>query len=441
MIDPKEKVPVLYLPLEENFGDHTLDWSGWNNYGELVGPTWTDGKIGKCLSFDGFDDYVKVLHNPSLNITTELTLEAWIKPRGTGTTWQAILTKGEDAKENYELLWNIGNYFHTAWLFDVGRITKSWFYPIRIGEWNYVTLVWKAPMMYFYLDGEFKEAWDTGASYAITNTLPLRIGSEVGVPYWWNGETDEVRVYNKVLSPEEIRKHYLAKVHIYNVKRKKHLRYYPGCRIAINMEERTGTKAYDLSGFRTDGTIYGATWNYGKIGRGLLFDGTDDYVEVDYDPKFDCADVGTVEAWVKPAKIGVIMDIVNKRKDLWKVDIYTDGTVNLRGYSKGIFYNPVVGSITALTANQWAHIVAVWSKAEGFAKIYINGKLDNEVVWDKSFDTGPYSLVIGIGWDKVIYPFDGLIDEVRVYARALTPEQIKANYHYGLSLLSSYPRR
>jgi len=52
--------------------------SGYNNAGTLVnGPTWTgQGE----LSFDGIDDYVDIANNPSLDMTTELTVTLWMKP-------------------------------------------------------------------------------------------------------------------------------------------------------------------------------------------------------------------------------------------------------------------------------------------------------------------------------------------------------------------------
>jgi len=48
------------------------------------GPVWVDGKYGYALNFDGVDDYVEVPDSDSLDITDEITLEAWVKSKSVG---------------------------------------------------------------------------------------------------------------------------------------------------------------------------------------------------------------------------------------------------------------------------------------------------------------------------------------------------------------------
>ncbi len=71
------------LVLELNFDDQTdpgKDTSGQGNNGTLNGPTWTSsGKVGGALEFDGIDDYIDIGNYPSLNITDEISIEAWFK--------------------------------------------------------------------------------------------------------------------------------------------------------------------------------------------------------------------------------------------------------------------------------------------------------------------------------------------------------------------------
>ncbi len=75
---------VLYLPFDEGSGTIAKDYSGNGNDGTLCngatcgvqGPTWTTGKVGGALSFDGVDDYVIVPDSASLNITNAITLAA-----------------------------------------------------------------------------------------------------------------------------------------------------------------------------------------------------------------------------------------------------------------------------------------------------------------------------------------------------------------------------
>ena len=200
-----QKGLVGYWRFDEETGSTAKDSSPYGNDGTIYGATRVRGIIGKALSFDGVDDYVDCGNDKSLDVTTEATLIAWVKLKPSGD-WQAIFSKGPDIYENYELLvYSDLSYLHTAWNFDVGRKNHYWLYSIPENEWTFIVLTWKAPLMKLYINGEFKETWDTGANYAITRTEPLLIGHEYGTSRYVNGTIDEVRIYNRALSPGEIK--------------------------------------------------------------------------------------------------------------------------------------------------------------------------------------------------------------------------------------------
>src|SRR3990167_283101 len=72
---------VGYWNFDEGSGATVADSSGNGNTGTLTnGPTWTTGKIGQALSFDGSNDYVDAGTGSSLNLASSLTVSAWIKP-------------------------------------------------------------------------------------------------------------------------------------------------------------------------------------------------------------------------------------------------------------------------------------------------------------------------------------------------------------------------
>jgi hypothetical protein len=70
--------------LDEGSGTIAYDSSGNGNDGAIYGATWTTGKNGSALEFDGVDDYVNCGNDPSLNIADEITVIAWIYPTGKG---------------------------------------------------------------------------------------------------------------------------------------------------------------------------------------------------------------------------------------------------------------------------------------------------------------------------------------------------------------------
>jgi hypothetical protein len=87
---PNEKDPdlVAWWPFDEGAGTAANDLSGNTNHGALQnGVTWiSEGKFGSALAFDGLDDYVRVMDDPSLHLQNEVTVEAWIRGNGSGFT-------------------------------------------------------------------------------------------------------------------------------------------------------------------------------------------------------------------------------------------------------------------------------------------------------------------------------------------------------------------
>jgi len=74
--------PFAHWKFDEGSGPVAYDSAGIN-HGVIYGPNWTTGAIGDALDFDGTDDYVEVPDSNVLDITSEITLSAWIKPAST----------------------------------------------------------------------------------------------------------------------------------------------------------------------------------------------------------------------------------------------------------------------------------------------------------------------------------------------------------------------
>src|SRR5882762_4802922 len=84
--------------MDEGSGTTISDKSGNNNTGTLTnGPTWTTGKYGGALLFDGVDDRVRVNDSNSLDLTNAATFEAWVYPTAAPVDWRTILQKEADA--------------------------------------------------------------------------------------------------------------------------------------------------------------------------------------------------------------------------------------------------------------------------------------------------------------------------------------------------------
>lgn len=86
---------VGHWKFDEGAGTTANDSSGNNNTGTLSGAVWTiQGRFGQALVFDGINDWVTINDAPSLDLTTGMTIEAWVYPTAHGAgTWRNVLIK------------------------------------------------------------------------------------------------------------------------------------------------------------------------------------------------------------------------------------------------------------------------------------------------------------------------------------------------------------
>ena len=88
---------VAAYAFDEGAGASVADGSGNGNVGTVTGATWTRGRYGKALRFDGADDIVRVPPSSSLDVASELTLSAWIRPTASQSGWRTIIYRERDA--------------------------------------------------------------------------------------------------------------------------------------------------------------------------------------------------------------------------------------------------------------------------------------------------------------------------------------------------------
>ncbi len=192
---------------DEGNGTTANDASGNNNSGTILGGAlWTTGKHAKALDFDGVDDYVDVPDSDSLDITGNITLEAWIYPRSL-TDRQAIVCKYNHTTLRSSYYLSLGGTLGTTTylnkIYFALCLDGNQYYAmvsntnITTNTWTHVAATMNSTYMILYINGvrDKVRVFPPGAIYA--GNASLRIGCylpEAGYPRFFNGTIDEVRV-------------------------------------------------------------------------------------------------------------------------------------------------------------------------------------------------------------------------------------------------------
>jgi len=194
------------------------------------------------------------------------------------------------------------------------------------------------------------------------------------------------------------------------------------------LDEGVGNTAVDWSGHDNHGALFGgAEWTDGYYGGALLLDGNDDYVDCGADPSLNLTSSLTVAAWVKldgsvsDSKIGSNQD---GSTGGYKLGVYGNlAEFEIRTAGNQAFLNRDVAGGTTLQPDVWYHITGVYSPGEHI-RTYINGELDRELVTAEILGSSRGTFKIGRESFTSSYFWPGTIDDLRVYAVALTEAEI-----------------
>jgi len=196
---------VGYWTFDEGQGAIAFDSSGNGLDGALKGnPKWVEGQVGGALDFDGSDDYVEIPDDPLLALTKQITIAAWTNMRATASGEMAIVSKGGWAANDlpYELTETSGGVIYWQFYNDAGRDSCSPNSP-KAGEWHHLAATYDGTIFKCYIDGVLGEEWAYAGAMPI-NTAAVNIGRRTRGGTLFNGLIDDVAIYNRALSVDEI---------------------------------------------------------------------------------------------------------------------------------------------------------------------------------------------------------------------------------------------
>ncbi|MHC4499510.1 MAG: LamG-like jellyroll fold domain-containing protein, partial [Planctomycetota bacterium] len=193
-------------------------------------------------------------------------------------------------------------------------------------------------------------------------------------------------------------------------------------------DEGTGNRTYTWGG-GNNGTVYGAQWTTGKVEGALEFDGVDDYVTVGKNDYVFPNNVLTWSVWINPSSYAY------NRVILWDddpqsggdrgIELRNDGTIGA-----GEWFVDTVSS-SAISLGEWHHIA--FTSGDGEMKLYIDGELSATSSGLLPDHAGRSFVSIGSGHDGYRGYFHGLIDEVAIYNRAISSQEVQDIYQNGLN--------
>lgn len=445
------KGEVLHYTFDADEGGTVSDQSGQGHHAAVMGATYTqEGRFGSAYYFNGTNNYISVGnlgYQPTGTISFWMkaeTVENWRNPFTTDYAGWDDCIRFEESSEGQFMggghgLGRGGNFLNS------GMAAKRWYH---------VVYSWDQNSAYGYLDGELKfKNPNPDPNSQVHPDLPLTAGQylastlnftnvAIGNGYsadperFWKGWIDEVRIYNRVLTAEEV-------IALATGNDDGLVLYFPFD------EAPQGTVVLDKSGKWNNGTVTGGVSfkvNSGRIGGAYEFDGVDDWIKVTRNASLDVGKQATFAVWYKA---------YDTRKNLLPtfqqnpILEYSDGqkagvhvwanTIGFQWNVKGTGANLVdttgneinnVVSTSDLHFNEWHHLVVTYDGNSGVGRVYIDGALAETKILGSFTPQTSFDLYVGRRiWDLPIY--NGLLDEVRIYNRVLSDFGVRALYNAG----------
>ncbi len=190
---------------DEPSGTTAADASGHGYAGAIDGPLrTTGGKFGGALSFDGVNDWVTVPDADALDLTTGMTMEAWVRPTAVGALWRTVMFKEQPGSLIYALYAGDGKGKPATDVFTTADKGLSGTTATPLNAWTHLAATYDGANLRIYVNGvQAATKAVTGSIRASTGLLRIG-GNGIWNDEWFAGLIDEVRLYSRALTATEI---------------------------------------------------------------------------------------------------------------------------------------------------------------------------------------------------------------------------------------------
>ncbi|GKY89317.1 hypothetical protein STA1M1_31860 [Sinisalibacter aestuarii] len=433
---------IGYWRLDETTGTIATDSSPYGHnatYSNVVpGTNTVSAPVQNGIDFSGHTQAAAQTANDNLySSVIEATFTAWVRlDNATGTG--GIIALGNQGLGEFHLQlknnWNEAKLYLEAqnWSGAVGAWYTTTAVLLPLGSWHHVAVTYSyndvvGTKPKFYVDGalytgtvataQAPAGSFTPPAVAIPTIIGHRHDSSSGQ---WMGALDDVRVYSRILSAGEIQEIFGIGSH-----RTESVPY--GLVGYWRLDETSGTTAFDSSGNGNDGTVTDTDFSLstaeGVIGNSFTSFDVNDRATVSDSSVLNPSSEITVSAWVR-STVDYRQRLVEKWNgsndyQLW-IEASSNGStaaVFEVGTSSGSTW--AFGTTPVGNENEWFLLTGTYDGTN--VNIYVNGVLENSTPQTGTLNDGSNDLIIGNGSGGA---FNGNIDDVRIYNRALTPDEV-----------------
>ncbi len=432
---------IGYWPLDENYGTQAGDFSGNRNTGTINGTTtWTSGIRGGALMFGGgTGDYVAI-PGFSRTLTGGGTISAWVYVTSPVEGCDGVVFSRGSVSNTGINAGSCGDPTIVGFHWNENGPGGGGFYAtggapiIPLNEWVLLVLVGEPTQATIYAysrsgQNSFVEV-DTLGSPLID---ALRIGQDDGSRAF-TGKIDDVRIYNRALTAAQVTALYQSR----------------GTRLgASSILDNGSTFGQGLAGHWTfdgidttsmildkSGNGYNASFvgsatssakTTGKLGQAFSFRRS--LPNFAYTPSLlGNPSVVTLSAWVNLNSTDASGSDVVSIGDhaAMRLDEAGNGLSCVYYYGSSSWNTTRSGSL--LSGTGWHHVACVIDPANSREEVYIDGVSVTSDSWNNAIsyaDLSPYTVIGGHANSGTTYDFDGKIDDVRVYNRALSTAEVR----------------
>ena len=424
------------------------DKSGQGNHGNAINIAsstfYTKGKVGQAGNFDGGDDYVSVSNNSSFKPTGAMTISGWFKGSGTSATVSGLGTQGGGSTRGYNF--GVNNSKDATFIVatsstEIISLTVNDLHDNNI--WNhYVAVFTPSVSLEIYKNGISIGQNTTGipVEQYQGNNRAFRIGERGNNDAWFDGFLDDVRIYNRALSASEVSALYNStagsKVSASQSVGNTNCTSGLSCGLVgywtFDGGDVVNGVIRDMSGQGNHGNamnIASSTfYAKGKVGQAGKFDGVNDYIKEGSD--FIGTSAISISAWMYPRSFGNgnLGRIVSNSR----TEFFVNSTNSILSFTGNGGTNIANSTNSSVVLNRWSFVTATRDSTGSITNIYINGVLSGTANQNSGAPVnGTSNVVTGIRLASTQYYFNGSLDDIRIYNRALSATEVRQLYNMG----------